>query len=158
MADIILSILIFLPLALTILLKGNAALSFLVLCGSFTFITFGSADVAQLTGHLDLRVNSSTINLVILIAPMILTLLLCRRAFSGQLKSILHWVTALCAGALLALVSVPLLNDSVRADFNYNWAWDGLQKIQTPVIAAGFVLSLLLVWFTLHPKHSKKHK
>src|SRR3954471_20968739 len=112
MADIILATLIFAPVIFILALKSNAALSYLVLCGAFTLITFGSADLRDLTGHLDLRLDSGTLNLILLVSPLLLTLLLTRKSFSGQIKTVLHSATALCAGALLALISVPLLNAS----------------------------------------------
>lgn len=158
MADIILAVLIFGPVAITFILKSNAALSYMVLCASFVLITFGSADLNNLSGRLDLHVDSSTLNLILLILPLLLTLLLARRAFSGHLKMSLHLLTSLCAGGLLALVSVPLLNASSRADFFNNWGWTNLQRIQTPVIAAGFILSIFLIWFGGFKRHGKHHK
>jgi hypothetical protein len=89
--------------------------------------------------------------------PLAATLLLTRKAFKGQVKTFLYIVTALCTGGLLALVSVPLLNASARANFADSWGWENLQKIQVPIIAAGFLLSLLLVWF-YKPSSSKKRK
>ncbi|HSX18441.1 MAG TPA: hypothetical protein VLE51_03750 [Candidatus Saccharimonadales bacterium] len=158
MADVILAALILTPAVITYIFRSNAALSFLTLAGAFTLITFGSADLKNLTGHLDLRIDSSTLNLILLVLPLFFTLLFARRAFSGKLKLTLHLVTALLTGTLLALISVPLLNASARADFADSWAWANLQKIQTPIVAAGLILSLILIWFAKHPKHDKKHK
>ncbi len=160
MADVILAVLIFAPFVLTLVLRSNAALAYLTLCASFVLVTFGNADLKNLTGHLDLRVDSSTLNLILLMLPMLLTLLLTRRAFSKKLVSIkplLHLITSLSAGGLLALVSVPLLNASARADFGDNWGWINLQRVQTIIIASGFVLSLLLIWLG-HTKYSRHHK
>ena len=157
MADIILAALIFLPALITYFLKSNAALSFLALCGAFTLITLGSAELKDLTGQLNIQVDASTLNLIVLVVPLLATLLLTRKAFSGQLKTVMHLATALCAGGLLALVSVPLLNASARTNFADSWGWANLQKIQVPLIAAGFLLSLILVWFN-KARHGKKHK
>ncbi|HLB66705.1 MAG TPA: hypothetical protein VJJ78_03885 [Candidatus Saccharimonadales bacterium] len=157
MADVILAVLIFAPAVLTYFLRSNAALSFLALCGAFTLITLGSAELKDLTGQLNIQVDASTLNLVLLMVPLLATLLLTRKAFSGQMKTIMHLATALCAGGLLALVSVPLLNASARTNFADSWGWANLQKIQVPLIAAGFLLSLLLVWFN-KSRHPKKHK
>jgi hypothetical protein len=157
MADAILAALIFSPVILTYLLKSNAALGYLSLAGAFTLITLGSAELKNLTGHLDIRVDSSTLNLVVLMFPLLATLLLTRKAFKDQVRTVLQLAAALCAGGLLALVSVPLLNASARTNFADSWGWANLQKIQVPIIAAGFLLSLLLVWF--NKSHSgKKHK
>jgi hypothetical protein len=157
MADAILAALIFSPVLLTYVLKSNAALGYLSLAGAFTLITLGSAELKDLTGQLNIQVDSSTLNLVVLMFPLLATLLLTRRAFKGQVKTVLHLVTAVCAGGLLALISVPLLNASARTNFADSWGWANLQKIQVPIIAAGFLLSLLLVWFN-RPRPGKKHK
>jgi hypothetical protein len=92
-----------------------------------------------------------------LIIPLLLTILLNRKAFSGGLMTFLHLVTALCIGGLLALTAVPLLNSSVNADFSSSWGWSNIQKIQTPLVSAGVLLSFFLVWFG-HFKKKKHHK
>jgi len=158
MPDVVLAVLIFSPLALTFLLKSNAALGFLTLCASFVLITFASADIKNLTHDLSLKLTGSTINLILLVLPLVLTLLLTRKSFTGPFKLALQSLAALCAGALLALVSIPLLNRSIRANFDNSWGWTNLQKIQTPIIVAGVVLSLLLVWIGKYSHSPKKHK
>jgi hypothetical protein len=157
MPDLILAALIFSPVLLTFILKSNAALGYLSLAGAFTLITLGSAELKDLTGYLEIRIDSSTLNLAVIMVPLLFTLLLTRKSFSGQIKTFLYLVTALCAGGLLALVSVPLLNASARTNFADSWGWTNLQKVQVPLIAAGFLLSLILMWF-YKPSRSKKHK
>ncbi len=158
MADAVLAVLIFAPVLITFVLKSNAAVSYLVLCGSFALISFGNTDIQNLTGQLNFKIDSNTINLILLISPLFLTLMLTGRSFSGQIRMALHLLTALCAGGLLALISIPLLNSSLRTDFSNNWAWTDLQNAQAPIVAAGLVLSLVLIWFSHHPKHAKRHK
>jgi len=158
MPDVILAILVLAPLAVTFLLKSNAALAFLALCASFVIISFSNIDIRDLTKNLSFQLDSSTFNLIILIAPFVLTLLARRKAFHGQVKTLMQYAAALCGGALLALVAIPLLNESTRLNFANNAAWNDLQKIQTPVVIAGTVISLLLVWFGKSHTPAKKHK
>ena len=158
MPDVILAILVFAPLGLTFLLKSNAALAFLALCAGFVLISFSDINIQDLTKNLSFQLTSSTFNLILLIIPYAGTLLLRRKALHGQLKSVLQYLAALCGGVLLALVAIPLLNESARLNFANSWAWDDLQKIQTPVIIAGVVISLSLVWFGKSHTPSKKHK
>lgn len=158
MPDILLAILILGPAAITFLLKSNAALSFFALCAGFVVISFAGADIADLTKNLSFQINNTTLNLGLLIAPIALTLLLTRKTFSGSLKLLLNCVVALCAGILLALVAVPLLSESARLDFANNTIWSDLQRIQTPAIAGGAFLSLILIWFGKSAYHPKKHK
>lgn len=156
MPDAILAAIIVFPAIITFFLKSNAGLAYLSLAGAFTLVTLGSAELKDLTGHLDIRVDSSTLTLILLLIPLISTLLLTRKAFAGQIKTALNLATALCSGGLLALISIPLLNASARTDFANSWVWANLQKIQAPTIAAGLLLSLLLTWF--HKPPTKKHK
>ena len=158
MPDVVLAILVLAPLAVTLLLKSNAALAFLALCAGFVVISFTNINIQDLTKNLSFQLTSSTFNLILLTAPYVLTLLLRRKAFNGQAKAILQYVAALCGGGLLALVAVPLLNESVRLNFANSWAWNDLQKIQTPLIVAGVVISLGLVWFHKPAHTPKKHK
>ena len=159
MPDALLAAIILAPLLITWLFKSNGALAFLTLAGSFTLITLGSAELQDLTGHLDIQIDANTLNLAVLGVPLLVTMLLTRRTFSDvkKLKSILYLAAAVCAGGLLALISVPLLNASARTNFAGSWGWTNLQKIQVPAVAAGLILSLLLVWFQKQP-HAKKHK
>ncbi len=158
MPDVILAVLVFAPLAAVFLLKCNAALGFLSLCASFVVISFTNIDIKDLTKNLSFQLTSSTFSLIILLVPFVLTLLLNRKAFSGQLKAAFHYVTAICSGALLALVAIPLLGESARLNFANSWAWSDLQKIQTAIVIAGAALSLVIIWFSKTNLPAKKHK
>jgi uncharacterized membrane protein YozB (DUF420 family) len=161
MADVILAALVLGPLLLTFFLKSNAAMAFLSLCAGFAVISFASTDLENLTGHLDFSINSSVLNLVLIGLPLIFTLLLVRHAFTGKVGMVLHCLIALATGALLAVIAVPLLSDSVRANFADSKVWSDLQKVQSEVIGAGVLLSLGVVWVNglkHHKPAKKKHK
>lgn len=147
MPDVVLAVLIFGPLALAYFLKSNAALAFLALCAGFVLITLASADAARLlndTGIISL--SRTAVSLILLVAPLILTLMLTRKSFSGHSKFILQIVPGLCAGGLLALIVVPLLSQSLHADFANSTFWNSLQKIQPEIVAVGVLSSLLMIW------------
>jgi hypothetical protein len=112
MADAILAGFVLGPLLLTFLFKSNAALSFLALCAGFTVISFAGSDLQSLTGQVNFSINSGTLNLILLILPLTLTLLITRKSFSKKGGFILHGLIALGAGALLALIGIPLLSES----------------------------------------------
>jgi hypothetical protein len=161
MADAILAGFVLGPLLLTFLFKSNAALSFLALCAGFTVISFAGSDFQSLTGQVNFSINSGTLNLILLILPLTLTLLITRKSFSKKGGFILHGLIALGAGALLALIGIPLLSESVRANFANSTLWSDLQKIQASVVGAGVFLSLVVVWAKNLKKSSikdKKHK
>lgn len=161
MADVILAALVLVPALLTWLLKSNAALSFLALCAGFVVISFAGTDLENLTGQLNFSINSGTLNLALLVLPLLFTLLFTKHAFTGGAIRLLHMAIALCAGGLLALIAIPLLSGSVRANFADSKLWMDLQNIQSEVIGAGVFLSLVLIWANSLKKSSikaKKHK
>ena len=157
MTDVILAALVFGPLAIAYLLKSNGALAFLTLCTSFVLITFASADIQQLTGRLDFSIDSSVLNLFLLIFPLVLTLLLTRRSVKGQFKMILHGLAVLATGGLLALVGIPMLADALSLDFKNSWGWDSLQQIQAWIVGVGVFITLVLIW-SGGLTRAKKHK
>jgi hypothetical protein len=160
MADILLGVLALGPLTITLLLKSNAALSFLSLCAGFVVISFAGTDLENLTGQLNFSINSGTLNLALLALPLLLTLLFTKKSYKDKPALIFHAAIALCAGGLLALVGIPLLSESVRANFAGSEPWSQLQHAQGAVIGAGVFLSLATVWLTSGKKHGglKKHK
>jgi hypothetical protein len=158
MANAILASFVLGPLLLTFLLKSNAALSFLALCAGFVVISFASFDLKNLTGQLNFSVNSSTLNLTLLILPLLLTLLFTKGKSKNGFGRAVSLVIALCAGVLLALVGVPLLSSSLRSGFSDSTAWSDLQKAQAAVVGAGVFLSLMFVWAKNLKKSNLKDK
>jgi hypothetical protein len=161
MADAILAAFVLTPIALTFFLKSNAASSFLALCAGFVVISFAGTDLQDLTGQLSFSINSGVLNLVLLILPLLLTLLFTKGKAKDGIGRAIHLAIALCAGGLLALTGIPLLNESVRANFADSDLWSKLQNIQGAVIGAGVFLSLVSVWAKALKKSKlkdKKHK
>jgi hypothetical protein len=161
MSQALLAVLVLLTAALTYLLKSNAALSFLALCGGFSVITLSSSDIEHLFGKTRITsLTSNDIALILLLAPLILTLLLTFRAVVSSKLRFAHLIPALCAGALLAVVAGPMLSDVVNSDVSKLAVWKDLQNAQSWIVSAGLLSSLLLIWaggFT-HAKSHKKNK
>lgn len=159
MTDVVLAVLIFGPLALTFLLKSNAALSFLALCVGFVVSTSAIGGLKQLLSQVNLSVTDSTLATILITAPLIITLLLTRRANTKGMKFWLQLVIALCAGGLLSLSLGPVLVSSGQFDITSSNLWGDLLKIQSWVIGGGALLSLLLIWSkSVNKKGSTKHK
>jgi cytochrome bd-type quinol oxidase subunit 2 len=157
MADILLGVMILGPAVLTFLLKSNAALSFLVLCAGFVLSTSVIGDLKNLLSQLNLSTASSTIGILLLAVPLVLTLLLTRASAGKGLKFWLQLAAALCAGGLLALSVGPVLGSSSQFDVTNSSFWSNLQKIQSEVIGIGALISLLLIWFG-GLKHYSRHR
>ncbi len=162
MADVLLAILILLPAVLTLFLKSNAALGFLALCGGFAAITLSGSDIQHLVGQTKITsLTSNDVDLGLLLAPLLLTLLLTFKSLSGKLQPLLQVLPALCAGGLLAVVAGPMFNSALNVDITSSPFWKDLQNIESYIVGLGLLSSLLLVWSASvgHVKaHSKKHK
>jgi hypothetical protein len=158
MAEAILAAFILTPVILAFLLKSNAAYSFLALCAGFVVISFAGADLENLTGQLSFSINSGIINLTLLILPLLFTLLFTKGKAKAGFGRIIHLAIALCAGGLLALAGVPLLNESLRANFAHSDLWSNLKSIQGPVIGVGVLLSLIVTWAKALKKSKLKNK
>jgi len=162
MAEVLLAVLVFLPVVLTYLLKSDAALGFLALCGGFTAITLSGSDIEHLFGKTKITsLTSNDVDLILLLAPLLLTLLLTFRAAASGRMRLAQLLPALCAGALLAIVAGPMLNSLVNTDVTTLKTWKNLQNAESWIVGAGLLLSLLLIWSGgfMHAKsHSRKHK
>jgi hypothetical protein len=161
MADVILAAFVLGPLAISFFLKSNAALAFLSLCAGFVALSFAGSDLQGLTGQLSFKINSGIVNLVLLILPLLFTVLFSKGSVKQGPGIVIHLAIALCAGALLALVGIPLLSESLRSNFSDSALWTKLQNIQASVIGAGVFLSLVVIWAKALKKSKlkdKKHK
>jgi hypothetical protein len=162
MSEILLAVLVFLPPVLAYLLKSNAAMAFLALCGGFTAITLSGSDIQQLFGKTKITsLTSNDVDLILLLAPLLLTLLLTFRNVAGARLRFAQILPALCAGSLLAIVAGPMLSDSLNSDISRLMLWKDLQNAESWIVGAGLLLSLLLIWsggFTNAKPRSKRHK
>ncbi len=159
MPSVILIALIVGPLVLAYLLRSSASLTFLSLGAAALLVNYSSSDSANLL-HKTANVSLAGAELSLIIIGMVtlLTLLLTRNATTRS-KLMLHAVPALCAGGLLALLTVPLLSNSLQANISHSLLWQNLEKYQAIVVGVGVVTSLILVWLAaLTHHHPKKHK
>lgn len=164
MSDVLLAVLILLPAALTFFLKSNAAVAFLALCGGFTTTTLSGSDIDHLVGQTKITsLTSNNVDLALLLAPLLLTLLLTFRSVTSKNGRYFSLVPALCAGGLLAAVAAPMFNDVLQANVTSSPFWKQLKDVQSYIVGIGLLISLLLIWTSGfgHSRshgHSKKHK
>jgi hypothetical protein len=162
MAEALLLTLILLPAVLSFILKSNAALGFLALCGGFAVITLSGSDIQHLIGQTKITsLTSNDIDLILLTVPLILTLLFTIKAVSGKRMRFVHVIPALCDGGLLAIVAAPMFSDALNINIRSSEIWKNLQDFQSYVVSIGLLSSLFLIWasgFTHAKSHRKKHK
>jgi len=160
MADALLATLVFLPVVLAYLLKSNAAAAFLSLCGGFAAITLSGSDIEHLVGKTKITsLTSNDVDIILLIAPLLLTLLFTYRSVSAKRQRFMQLIPALCAGGLLAVVAAPMFGDALNVNVSSAPAWRDLQDAQSYIVGAGLLSGLLLIWFGgFKSGHAKKHK
>jgi hypothetical protein len=159
MSDALLATLILLPAALTFVLKSNAAVGFLALCGGFAAITLSGSDIEHLLGQTKITsLTSNNVDLALLILPLLLTLLFTYKSVPSKGRRYFSMLPALCAGGLLAVVAAPMLSDALQTNLSSSAFWHDLQNIQSYIVGAGLLASLLLIWSGGLGKHGKKHK
>jgi hypothetical protein len=162
MTDALLATLILLPAVLAFFLKSNAALAFLALCGGFAAITLSGSDIQHLVGQTKITsLTSNDVDLALLSAPLILTLLFTFGSGGVKKQRLFQLVPALLAGGLLAVVAAPMFNSALNVDITQSPFWKDLQNIESYIVGLGLLSSLLLVWaggLTHAKSHSKKHK
>lgn len=156
MQDAVLGALILAPLVLTFLLKSNAATGFLALCAGFVLSTSAVGGLKQLLNQMDLTVTETSLALILVAAPLILTLLLVRSPSREGAMFIMQLMAALAAGGLLALSVGPLVGSSTSIDLEASQTWNHLQNFQAAIIGAGALISFLLVWLSGFQRHRKK--
>jgi hypothetical protein len=160
MTDALLVILVLLPAVLAFLLKSNAALAFLALCGGFAAITLSGSDIQHLIGQTKITsLTSNNVDLALLLASLLFTLLFTYRSVTSKNGRYFSVVPALCAGGLLAVVAAPMFSDALQTNITDSKFWHDLQNAQSYIVATGLLVSLLLIWAGgFKHGHSKKHK
>lgn len=159
MGTAILAALVIAPGLLAYLLKSNAALGFLALCGGFTVMTLSGGNIEQLVGQTKITaLTPNNVALGLLFIPLLITLLASYRSMRDRSRRLLQLVPGLCAGALLAVVAGPILNESLNTNLADSAYWTALQDAEPYIVGAGLLVSLLLIWSAGAGKHhSKKH-
>lgn len=158
MADVLLAVMIFLPLALVFLFKSNAAYLFLSVCAGFVLVSYSADALKNLLDSLGLTgLDSNNLGLILLLAPAVITILFTRKAFRARSKLVVHIIPAVCTGGLLALTAVPLLIDPLSVNLSDSKFWAELQEIEAGVVGVGATFSLLILWFGSLKRIGRKH-
>lgn len=151
------------PFLLLLALRINAAMVFLSLClGEVMVLYVASAADDMLRGsipHLS-QASSSTMQLIVLLAPSVVTAILTAFSVHGKLKNIGNVFPALGASALGVLLAIPLLPPAVRLSIRTQPAWHYLSSAEALVVGVGGLVSLMFLWSQRrHFKQpDKKHK
>lgn len=137
------------PVFVMTVLRVNAALVFLSLCLGAVLVEYVAGEANSLVTLFSEQAGSasaSSIQLALLFAPTIVTLVVTIFSMHGKLKVPLNILPALGASALAILLTVPLLPFGLRFALEEQAIWEHLVKAQALVVGAGAVVSLAFLW------------
>ncbi len=159
--DLLLIIALALPVVLFLVLRVNAAMVFLSVCLGAVLVDHVAGDANMLIGSFSPRTNSlsqTTIELLLLLVPAIITTVIMAFSLHGRLKVALNIVPAAAASMLLVLLTVPLLPKNIAFSLMTQESWRVLSNAEALVIGMGALVSLFFLWkqrrnFRQHDKH-----
>lgn len=161
--DIVLIVATLLPAALLVALRINAAIVFLSLCLGQVLVEFVAKDADSLISFVapnTASMSSSTLYLIMLLLPVVLTSLIMLFSVRGKAKATFNTLPALATGALLVLLAVPLCTPGLRSAIYGLSFWQQLNDAQAMLIGAGAFISLLMLWTQrkrTHAADAEKH-
>ena len=152
--------LMLLPVILIVLLRVNAAFVFLSLCLGDVLVQFtGNDAVSIFTGaSLNAQLPASTIKLLLLLLPAVLTVLFMIGTVKEKQK-FFNILPAAGVGLLTSLLVVPQLPPGLSHAITNSNAWTQILTYQSGLVAVSTLICLLFLWMQ-RPKHEKgkRHK
>ncbi|MEO6513099.1 MAG: hypothetical protein ABIR37_00270 [Candidatus Saccharimonadales bacterium] len=149
------------PVVLMTLLRINAPLVFLSVCLGSVLVRFVGPDALDLV-HLfspkSGNITESTLQLILLLVPVVLTMLFMIRSVKGN-RVVFNILPAAGASFLLLLLVKPLLSPGLIGTITASPLWAQIERSQDLVVGASALICLFFLWLQ-RPKHEsdKKHK
>lgn len=157
--------LVLIPVAILMLLRINAALVFLSLCLGNVLVQFVAKDtITYLTLHSNqlpaqaANANDSTVKLILLLLPVLLTTIFMIRTVNGRSHLILNALPAIGVGILGALLVVPLLSPGLAHNIVASSLWSDIKKSQDVIVGASALVCLIVLWLERPKTGLKKGK
>ena len=136
------------PTLLIVLFRVKAAMVFMALCVGAVLsniVNDSALDMVQ-TFAKGYNANTQTaVQVGLLVAPMLLTLLFLGRTLSSS-KLVINIFPALLTGVVTLLLVVPLLPDGVSGGIYGTEAWTQLTAYQAAVVSVAALMSLAQLW------------
>jgi len=158
MSDAILIALVAVPVVVLFLLRINAALVFLSLCLGDVLVRFVGNDAVSVVAGAgtSAHTSGSTIRLVLLLAPAVLTTLFMIKTVRSSMR-LVNILPAVATGFLAAVLVVPLLSPSILHQVVTSSLWSQFQSLQAAIVAAGTLICLVFLWMQRPKNHDDKH-
>lgn len=151
---IVIGAIVFLPVLLALILRVNAVFVFLSIAAGY-FLQYALSDDVDLVIATIVQGSNAIVaaQLILLCAPVFVTLLLLRRTQGKSL--VFQLVPLVFSGMLLAALALPLLPTDMAQQV-YDTAYgNGIKQSQDLVIAAAAVSNLSLAYVVF--KHKDRH-
>lgn len=136
------------PVVLTVL-RVNAVMVFLSLCLGDVLVQYVASDANSMLTLFAPNISpisTSSIQIVVLLVPVILTTVFMMFSIHGHGKTILNLLPAIGTGLLLALLVVPLLPLGTRFAIEAQPLWHQLSKLQSLIVGFSAVIGLFFLW------------
>ena len=162
---ILFGLLVLVPIAIIVVLRINAAILFMSLCVGEVLVQYMAGDTSSFVTTLSSvhgnQIADSTVKLILLLIPPVLTALFLFHSVHSGTKAILNIFPAIGVGLLTALLVKPLLSATYQHTLERSSLWHQLSQAQTLVVGASALLSLLFLWLQHYGSrqrgHSTKH-
>lgn len=138
------------PLVVLTVLRINAAMVFLSLCLGYVLVEFVAKDADSLISFIAPDVNSvsaSTLRLVMLFVPVVLTSIFMVFTMKGHVKVILNTLPAAGVAVLGLLLAVPLFTPGLRYAIESQSLWREISDAQAMIVGITAFVSLIFLWF-----------
>ena len=158
---IILGLCILAPAILAFILRVNAAILFMSLCVGEVLVIFVSENAASYLSPLypTEHISFSSMRLLLLLLPLVLTLLLMFHSVVGKSKLVLDLIPGIATGLLLALLLVPILPAGLSLNVQGSSIWHDYYHYQTVIVVFGALSSIIFMLLgRQNGKHSRSGK
>lgn len=144
----LIAILVLPVIALTVL-RINAVMVFLSLCLGNVLVQYVASDANSLLEMFApnaSQISTSTIQLVVLLLPAVLTSVFMVLSVHGRGKTLMNLLPAAGTGLLAALLIVPLLPAGTRFGIQAQPLWSELSKLQSLIVGGSAIVGLFFLW------------
>lgn len=152
------------PVVALMVLRINAALVFLSLCLGDVLVQFVAHDANDFLATLSnsritapTSVSQSTVHIVLLLTPVVLTAVFMIRTVRGHSKLLLNTLPAAGVGLLGALLVVPLLPPGLSYNIINSSLWAQVTRAQDLIVGSSALVCLLVLWLQ-RPKTGSEGK
>jgi hypothetical protein len=149
------------PVVLLSALRINAVMVFLSLCLGAVLVKYVGTDANSMITLFLPRASdlcNSTVELILLIGPVVATSVFMLFSVHGHIKTLLNILPAAGASFLGVLMAIPLLTPGLRYAIESQSTWQEAVRAQDLIVGATALMSLMVLWTQRHHKgEGKKH-